>query len=127
MGPVFEIDDELLNVDILSYERLFEMPLTEQAVTTMDGTFHWESIHPKDKFRLVFRARPGYEADMELLYRLLRRKRTHACAVPHYDGILNVMVFVTGCKQRLEDIRNGYRWGQLEVEFFIAEEVSQWN
>lgn len=127
MGPVFEIDGELLNVDILSYERIFEMPLTEQAVTTMDGTFHWESIHPKDKFRLVFRARPGYEADMELLYRLLRRKRTHACAVPQHDGILNVMVFVTNCKQRLEDIRNGYRWGQLEVEFFIAEGVSQWN
>lgn len=126
MEPVFEIDDELLNVDILSYERLFEMPLTEQA-TTMDGEYHWEYVHPKDKFRLVFRPRPGYEADMDLLYWTLRHKRTHVCTVPYYDSAISVMVFVTNCKQRLEDIRGGCRWSQLEVEFFIAEEVSQWN
>ena len=127
MMAIFEMDDDIYNVDILSFQREFRFPQSQQAVTTMDGQYHWDCLRTEDVFRVVFRPRPGYEQEMDLLYNRLRRKNIHDCVFPYGLTQVNLPVYVVGCRQKLVNTRGETRWGQLEVEFHTQQEVSQWN
>ena len=112
MRQYFEVNGNLFNVDVITFERQFENLLTENAGTTQDGLFHWDA-KGQETYLACFRARPGQEQQLDELWRELLRNQVHSCAFP--EGSRDA--YVQSCRQVLDSTRGGYHWGDLEVRF----------
>lgn len=108
----FEMNGYLYDVDLVSFQRLFENTLTDNAGTTLDGIFHWDA-RGREVYLATFRAKPNKEKHMADLWYALRKNRIHYCEFP--DGTMDA--YVQSCRQVLDSTRNGCYWGTLEVRF----------
>lgn len=122
MAPVFDMDGENYDVDVVSLEREFSIPAAASDGTTLDGTVHRDPVGSYCHYTAVFRAKPGKEEELNALWEQAMQPIIHVCHFPYGSSAINQRMYITGGKQALVRSRlEQVSWGELTLHFIAAE------
>ena len=116
----FEMEDNIYMVNLVSYQRTCVPALTDHTMIAADGTCHYEDMGMQEQIEIVFRARPGLERELNLLWQDLSRGGVHLCHIPQDDGLEWVHAYMVECRQPLLSTQGMIRWGELRVVLRIV-------
>lgn len=120
LEPLFTIDGESFDVEVVSLRREFALNQAHPAAMTLDGSFHRELTGSYCHYRLTVRTRrdPG---ELERFWEAVSApKETLTCTFPYGDGWLTQQMFVESGTQELTDAVGANRWDAITLRFVGA-------
>ena len=118
--PLFTIDGQSFDVDVVSLQREFSLAEAHPAAMTLDGSFHRELTGSYCNYQLTVRTRRD-PRELERFWEAVSApKETITCTFPYGDGVLTQQMFVQSGTQALTGAVGTNRWDSITLRFVGA-------
>lgn len=121
LEPIFTIDGQPFELDVVSLTREFSITQAAPNCVTMDGTWHREPLGSLCHYQITLRCRDNQE-ELERFWEVISQpKESILCCFPYGQQTLTQRMYVESGSQKLLDMRGENRWDSITVRFLGLE------